>query len=85
MSKQHTGKKHRGIVVEVRNDDFPRALRLWSKKVEELGLLDDVKSKMSYEKPAVERQRLKKLARKRWEREVEGMISAGMWLKDRKY
>lgn len=86
MSKQYNnGKKHRGLVVEVRGDEFGRALRTWTKKVDESGLLKDLKSRMGYEKPAVEKQRLKKQARKRWERTVEGMIESGHWLKDKKY
>jgi len=75
----------RGLVVEVRNDDFGRALRTWSKKVQDSGLLKEVKDRMSYEKPAVLRQRLKKQARKRWERIVEDQIENGAWLKDKKY
>lgn len=78
-------RKRRGLVVEVRNDDAGRALRTWSKKVQDSGMLKIVKDKMSYEKPAVERQRMKKQARKRWERAVEEMISSGHWLKDKKY
>ena len=73
------------MVVEVRNDDFGRALRTFSKKVQDSGLLQIVKERMSYEKPAVLRQRLKKQARKRWERSVEEMITNGHWLKDKKY
>jgi hypothetical protein len=40
---------------------------------------------MSFEKPAVARQRLKKQARKRWERKVEEMIDLGAWHKDKNY
>ena len=75
----------RGLVVEVRNDDFGRALRTWSKKVQDSGLLKEVKDRMSYEKPAVLKQRLKKQARRRWERAVEDQIENGYWLKDKKY
>ena len=71
--------------MEVRNDDFGRALRTFSKKIQDSGLLQVVKEKMFYEKPAVLRQRLKKQARKRWERAVEEMITNGHWLKDKKY
>lgn len=78
-------KKHRGIVVEVRNDDFGRALRTWSKKVQDTGLLKEVKERMAYEKPAELKQRMKKQARKRWERAVEDMIENGAWHKDRNY
>ena len=82
---RHGEKKHRGLTVEVRNDDLGRALRTWSKKVQDSGLLKEVKDRMAYEKPAVERQRHRKQARKRWERTVEEMIEAGRWHKDRPY
>lgn len=86
MSKQYRdGRKHRGMIVEVRNDDFGRALRTFSKKIQDSGLLQVVKEKMSYEKPAVLKQRMKKQARKRWERTVEEMITNGHWHKDKKY
>ena len=86
MSKQYRdGRKHRGMTVEVRNDDFGRALRTFSKKVQDSGLLQIVKEKMSYEKPAVLKQRMKKQARKRWERQVEEMIKNGNWHKDKNY
>ncbi len=76
---------HRGLTVEVRNDDFGRALRTFSKKVQDLGTLQIVKEKMSYEKPAVARQRKKKQARKRWERKVEDMINGGNWHREKNY
>lgn len=79
------GKKFRGLAVEVRNDDFSRALRTWSKKVQDTGLLKEVKDRMSFESPAVKKQRLKKQARKRWERQVEEMIENGSWHKDKNY
>jgi len=84
-NKNRDGKKHRGMTVEVRNDDFGRALRTFSKKVQDSGILKEVKDRMAYEKPAVERQRMKKQARKRWERQVEDMIQSGHWHKDKKY
>jgi len=84
-NKFRDSRKYRGTTVEVRNDDFGRALRTWSKKVQDSGLLKEVKDRMAYEKPAVEKQRLKKQARKRWERSVEEMIIAGTWHKDKKY
>ena len=77
--------RRQGISVEVRGDDIGRALRTWSKKVQDTGLLKEVKDRMAYEKPAVEKQRMKKQARKRWEKKVEEMISTGMWHKDRNY
>jgi ribosomal protein S21 len=77
--------KRRGMSVEVRNDDFGRALRTFSKKVQDSGMLKEVKDRMAYEKPAVEKQRKKKLARRRWEKTVEEMIVSGSWLKGKNF
>lgn len=87
MSNRHrdSNRRTRGITVEVRNDDFGRALRTFGKKMQELGTLQDVKERMAFEKPAVARQRMKKQARKRWERKVEEMITNGQWQKDKNY
>lgn len=84
-NRYRDSRRTRGMTVEVRNDDFGRALRTFSKKVQDLGTLQLVKEKMSYEKPAVLKQRMKKQARKRWERKVEEMITNGQWHKDRNY
>lgn len=78
-------KKHRGLIVEVFRDDVARALRTFSNKIQELGTMDDLRTRQSYEKPAVARQRLKKQARNRWERKVKDMITAGEWHIDQNY
>lgn len=84
-NRYRDGKKHCGLTVEVRNDDFGRALRTFSKKIQDIGILKEIKERMAYEKPAVKKQRLKKQARKRWERTVEELIESGHWHKDKKY
>jgi ribosomal protein S21 len=84
-NRYRDGKKPRGLTVEVRNDDFGRALRTFSKKVQDSGLLKEVKDRMAYEPPTVLRQRLKKQARKRWERTVEELIDLGHWHQDKPY
>lgn len=53
MSKNSNNRTRRGLSVEVRHDDFNRALRTWSKKVQESGLIKEIKDRMSYEPPAV--------------------------------
>ena len=85
INKMRDGKKTTGLTVEVRNDDFGKALRTFSKKVQDSGILKEYKDRMSYEPPSVKRQRLGKQARKRWERKVEEFIQAGLWHKDRPY
>jgi ribosomal protein S21 len=84
-NRYRDGKKRKGLSVEVKNDDFTRALRTLGKKVQDSGLLKEVRDRESFEKPAVKKQRLKKQARKRWENHVEEMISQGRWLKGKKY
>ena len=84
-NRYRDSKKHRGLTVEVRGDDFGRALRTFSKRVQDAGTLKEVKDRMAYERPAVKKQRLKKQARKRWERQVEEMISTGHWHKEKNY
>lgn len=84
-NKYRDGKKPRGLTVEVRNDDFGRALRTFSKKVQDSGILKEVRDRMAYEPPAVMKQRLKKQSRKRWERTVEELIELGYWHKDKRY
>ena len=71
-------------MVEVK-EDFNRALRTFSKKVQDSGILKEVKERMEYEKPAVKRQRMKKAARKRWEKQVEELIAKGHWHPSKKY
>jgi ribosomal protein S21 len=76
--------RKRGLTVEVK-EDFNRALRTFSKKVQDSGILKEVKERMEYEKPAIRRQRMKKAARKRWEKQVEELIAKGHWHPSKKY
>jgi small subunit ribosomal protein S21 len=85
MNNKFRDKKIPGLAVEVRNDDVTRALRTWSKKVQDSGLLKEIKDRMEYEPPTTKRKRLKKEARKRWEKTVEELIVLGHWHKDRAY
>jgi len=54
-----------GNRVEV-GDNFNSALRKFKKKVDDSGLLEEVRSKLTYEKPTTERKRKKGAARARW-------------------
>jgi len=53
--------------------------------VQDSGLLKEIKDRMEYEPPTTKRKRLKKEARKRWEKTVEELIVLGHWHKDRAY
>lgn len=60
-----------GLRVEVRNDDVGKALRLFKKKVQESGLLQELKEKEFYEKPTTKRKRAKAAAKSRWKKKME--------------
>lgn len=72
------GNMIKGRNVEVR-DDFGRALRIFTKKIQDTGMLREVKERMHYEPKCTVTTRMKKAARKRWEKKVENMISSGEW------
>lgn len=62
-----------GLSVEVKNGDFNKALRIFKKKVQESGILQELKSREEYVKPSEQRKRAKASARARWLKKVEKM------------
>ena len=52
--------------VTVRDDNVERALRKFKKKIQESGLMDELRQRETYEKPTTERKRKKGAARARW-------------------
>lgn len=65
-----------GLSVSIHRDDersFARALRTFSKKVQEDGLLKDCRDRMHYESGSERRTKAKKAARKRWLKKQEQM------------
>jgi small subunit ribosomal protein S21 len=56
----------RGLVVEVRNGDINGALRRFKKKVQDSGLLQELRDREFYEKPSIRRKKAKAQARSRW-------------------
>ena len=62
-------KEYRRSVI-VRDDTVERALRKFKKKIQESGLLDELRSRETYEKPTTERKRKKGAARARWRKKL---------------
>lgn len=60
----------KGLSVEVRNDDVNKALRLFKKKVQESGILQELKEREFYEKPTTKRKRAKAAAKARWKKQL---------------
>lgn len=56
----------RGLRVEVRNNDVNFALRKFKKKVQEDGILQELRKREFYEKPSMKRKKAKAAARARW-------------------
>lgn len=56
----------KGLIVEVRNNDVTYALRKFKKKVQEDGILQEVRNREYYEKPSLIRKKAKAAARARW-------------------
>ena len=68
MSKKKT--KHFGLKVECGDMPFEKALRIFRKKVDDSGLLKEVKERQQYEKPADKRKLAHNRAVKRWKKQL---------------
>ena len=56
--------------VYVKDGNVEKALRKFKKKIQESGLLDELRSRETYEKPTTERKRKKGAARARWRKRL---------------
>lgn len=64
--RQRDAGEKRGLYVEVRNGDVNKALRIFKKKIQEEGILQEYKERQHYVKPTEKRRRAKAAGRKRW-------------------
>ena len=63
--------KKRGLFVAVKEyENINQALRRFKKKVDDSSLLDTLRKKEAYEKPAVARKRKKAAAKARWQKKL---------------
>jgi small subunit ribosomal protein S21 len=60
-----------GLAVDVQDGQFEKAFRKFRKKVDDSGLLEEVKGRMEYEKPCVARKKAKSQAKKRWQKKLQ--------------
>jgi len=60
-----------GARVEVKDGNVDKALRKFKNKIQESGLLEEVRERMEYVKPCVRRLKDENQARRRWLRQVE--------------
>lgn len=64
-SRSNNGEK-RGLYVEVKNGDFNKALRTFKRKVQDSGIMQELREREYYEKPTTKRKRAKAAAKARW-------------------
>ena len=56
----------RGLTVEVRNNDVTRAWRKLKRKMQDEGILQELRDRKYYTKPSTKRARAKAAGRARW-------------------
>lgn len=59
-------KPSEGLKVEVRNGDFNGAMRKFKKKVQEAGIIQEIRERKEYVKPSERRRKAKAAGRARW-------------------
>jgi len=59
-----------GKKVFVKDGNVEKALRKFKKKVQESGLLIELKDRETYTKPSVKRKLAKELAKRRWKKQI---------------
>ena len=68
---RYDNKPIKGCTVVVKEGEYvEKALRRFKKKVQDSGLLQDLRSREFYEKPTSERKRKKAAAKNRWQKEL---------------
>jgi small subunit ribosomal protein S21 len=56
--------------VRVTDGNVEKALRKFKKKIQESGLLEELRARETYEKPTTERKRKKSAAKSRWRKQL---------------
>lgn len=68
---RETFNKVKGATVIVQNDNVEKALRKFKKKIQESGLLQELRDREFYEKPTTARKKAKSQARRRWQKKIQ--------------
>lgn len=55
-----------GLKVEVRNGDFNGAMRKFKKRVQEAGIIQEIRERKEYVKPSEKKRKAKAAGRARW-------------------
>jgi small subunit ribosomal protein S21 len=63
--------RKRGLTVYVSYDNVEKALRKFKKKIQETGLIQELREKEFYEKPTTARKKARSQAKRRWQKKIE--------------
>ena len=67
MRRQHKNfRPSEGLRVEVRNGDFNGAMRKFKKRVQEAGIIQEIRERKEFVKPSEQRRKAKAAGRARW-------------------
>ena len=67
MRRQHKNfRPNEGLKVEVRNGDFNGAMRKFKKRVQEAGIIQEIRERKEFVKPSERRRKAKAAGRARW-------------------
>jgi small subunit ribosomal protein S21 len=61
----------KGSTVYVRNDNVEQAIRKFKKKMQDSGLLQELRDRECYEKPTTLRKRKESAAKNRWQKKLK--------------
>ena len=61
----------KGSTVYVRNDNVEQAIRKFKKKIQDSGLLQDLRDREAYEKPTTLKKRKASAAKNRWKKKLQ--------------
>lgn len=61
----------KGSTVYVRNDNVEQAMRKFKKKMQDSGLLQELRDREFYEKPTAARKKKASAAKNRWKKKVQ--------------
>ena len=56
---------------------FEKAMRIFKRKIDNTGLLREIRERQEYEKPSTERKLAKNRAKKRWQKKMQQNIQSG--------
>jgi len=71
---EKTNKLKGKTVVVKENENISQALRRFKKKVDESGLMDDLRRRESYIKPTEQRKKAKGAAKARWKKKLRDQL-----------